>query len=131
MKGSEERMEARYSILYSLNRCAICGKTKAETPIEIHEVFNGPSREKSIKHGCCVGLCVDHHRTGKDAVHKNYQTKLKLQKAYEARFIELHGFDEFMAIFHKNYLDDIEIQRAEEKRGKLEEAYHISKGNIL
>lgn len=122
----------RKSILFSLNRCAICGKTKPYAIIETHEVFHGTAnRKNSIKADCCVGLCLEHHRIGKDAVHNNPQMRLYLQKLYETRYIELHSYEEFMALFHKNYLDEDEIKEAEQKHEAYEEAYHASKGNLI
>lgn len=123
------KQRKRFSILYSLNRCALCGKTKAQTTIHIHEVFFGSAnRDKSIQWGCCCGLCPEHHTIGKEAVHNNRTNDLKLKKAYESAFITQYGFEQFMAVFGRNYLDAAEIERAEQKRGEIEEAYHISKG---
>lgn len=61
-------------------------------------------------------------------MHNNRQNDLKLKKAYEEAFITNYGFQQFMAVFGRNYLEDEEVEKAERKRGEVEEAYHISKG---
>lgn len=124
-------MNKRYSILYPLNQCALCGKTAAETTIQIHEVFFGTAnRKKSIQYGCCVGLCLEHHTVGKEAVHHNRQNDLKLKRDYEFVYIMRYGYEQFMAVFHKNYLDDTELYYAELAGKLMENAYHTSRGEL-
>lgn len=124
----------RKSILYPLNRCAICGKTSAETTIYKHEVFFGNgNRAKSIQYGCVCGLCLEDHDRGiKDSVHNKPlgPKDMKLKKDYETEFIALYGFDTFMAVFHKNYLDDDELYYARLREKQVEDYYHVSKSRI-
>ena len=128
-------MDKRFSILYSLNRCAICGKTSAETKIFKHEVFFGTAnRENSIKYGCVCGLCFQHHdRRVKGSVHDEPLGKydLQLKKDYETAFIIQYSFEQFMAVFHRNYLEDDELYYAQHRKKELEESYHISKGKMI
>lgn len=49
-------------------------------------------------------LCIQHHREGKDAVHKNRETDLELKRAFQEIFEEEHPELEFRSIFGKNYL---------------------------
>lgn len=97
----------RYSILYQLDRCYVCGTTKG---IHIHEVFYGTAnRKKSIEHGFCVGLCGYHHNLSSEGVHFNKRLDLQLKKAYEIAYLRDHTVDEFIALIGKNYLEEGEI----------------------
>jgi hypothetical protein len=79
--------------------CSVCEKPFAET----HEIFFGPHRQLSIKHGIQVHLCAEHHR-GPSGPHQNAQRNLQLKQQGQAWFERLYGHDEFMRIFGRNYL---------------------------
>lgn len=92
----------RYSILYDLKRCAVCGTTQG---IHIHEVYYGTAnRRKSIANGFCVGLCGKHHNLSNEGVHFNKALDLKLKQEYQKAFEQTHTREEFMQLIHKNYL---------------------------
>lgn len=87
-----------------LDYCFLCGKYN--TPLDKHEVFHGTAnRQKSKDLGIVVALCPACHRL----VHSNRKTDAKLQefvqKIYEAQG---HSREEFMSVFHKNYVRDEE-----------------------
>lgn len=89
----------RFSILTNdLSRCYVCGKPKNA----IHEIYFGKNRNNSIKYGCCVPLCVDHH-TGYHGVHHNSELDIKLKKRCQKEFENTYP-DSFVSIFYKNYI---------------------------
>ena len=93
-----ERM--RFSILTKdLEHCFICGAIKHS----IHEIYFGKNRVNSMKWGCCVPLCFNHH-TGKDGVHHNEQLNIMLKQICQKKFIETYPEIDFISIFHKNYI---------------------------
>lgn len=93
-----ERM--RYSILTKdLNHCFICGANKHS----IHEIYFGKNRINSMKWGCCVPLCLDHH-TGRNGVHNNSQVDIILKQKCQKKFQELYPEINFLEIFHRNYI---------------------------
>lgn len=93
--------------------CYLCGQgpylTENGIPdrLEEHHVFGGnPGRKLSTRYGLTVCLHgIKCHREGKDSVHKNRETREKLQREGQERFEEVHGTrKEFMDIFGRNYL---------------------------
>jgi len=90
----------RYSILTNdMTKCYICGKPKNA----IHEIYFGKNRINSMKYGCCVPLCSNHH-TGKIGVHNNIELDLQLKIECQMKFNELYPSLDFLSIFYKNYL---------------------------
>lgn len=86
----------RFSIIYQdLDHCAVCGKLATDK----HEVFNGAYRQASIKYGCVMPLCREHH----EKMHSDREFALIYKVMFEEKFIELHGYDEFMRVFKKDY----------------------------
>ena len=90
----------RYSILTNdLNHCYVCGKLKNA----MHEIYYGRNRINSMKYGCCVPLCLEHH-TGHSGVHNNIDLDNKLKQECQKKFIEVYPDINFFSIFYKNYL---------------------------
>lgn len=81
------------------SKCEVCGIGYAET----HEIFFGPLRQLSIKYGIQALLCGEHHR-GTFGPHQNKQRDLELKKRGQQYFERLHGHEEYMQIFGRNYL---------------------------
>ena len=73
-----------------------------------HHIFGGNSnRNHSEAEGLKVYLCVEHHMTGKDAVHnaKNCQEiQERLHKIGQQEFEKTHTREEFRKIFGRSYL---------------------------
>ena len=89
----------RFSILTNdLSRCYVCGRPKNA----IHDVYFGKNRNNSIKYGCCVPLCIDHH-TGYNGVHHNSNLDNELKKKCQKEFEKIYLIS-FLDIFHKNYI---------------------------
>lgn len=84
--------KSRYSIIYQdLNKCCVCGKNKDN----LHEVFYGSYRIKSIEYGCVIPLCFEHHRL----IHDNKDMDLKYKKMFENKFKEFYPNLNFNEIF--------------------------------
>jgi hypothetical protein len=77
----------------------VCGKPYAE----LHEIFYGPHRQLSIKHGLQAHLCYDHHQ-GPLGPHKCKARDLELKQQGQIWFERLYGHSEYMRLFGRNYL---------------------------
>ena len=83
-----------------MTRCYICGKPA----VHIHEVFFGTAnRKNSIKWGCYVGLCYEHHE-GNTGAHHDQATNLKLKEDCERAFEEKYGREKFFEVFGKYWI---------------------------
>lgn len=93
----------RYSILQpEMNKCYVCGTTRN---LMCHEVYFGTAkRQLSIKYGCCVALCGNHHNLSNDGVHFNRELDLQLKKEMQKKFIDVYPELDFIKIFGKSYL---------------------------
>ncbi len=75
------------------------------TYLEEHHVFGGwANRRLSEKFGLKVYLCLEHHQTGKNAVHMDKTVRMKLQQRAQKAFMEKYPDKNFMSIFGKNYI---------------------------
>ena len=93
----------RYSIIQDEKKCAVCGTTKN---IQIHEIFFGRNRQKSIEDGCCAYLCGMHHNQSNEGVHFNHDLDTKLKQIAEWTWIEHYGKteDDFRQRYGRSYL---------------------------
>ena len=91
----------RFSILTDdMDHCYICGRS----PVHIHEIYYGSYKRKhSVRLGCCVPLCLDHH-VGKHGVHYDHELDWRLKQECQREFEKRYGFIKFMETFHRNYL---------------------------
>lgn len=86
---------SRYSIFTNnYNRCYNC--YKEGIPLDLHEVWGGSNRIRSIKNGFVVPLCRE--------CHSNEQVIMKLRKKLQGIYEEKHSREEFIQIIGKNYL---------------------------
>lgn len=94
--------------MYHEGRCCyICGKNGMQDPLEEHHVFGGSLRKKSTKYKAVVYLCGnEHHRNGKDSVHKNRLVSDNLKAEFQKKIMEREGWDmdRWMLEFYKNYI---------------------------
>lgn len=72
--------------------------------LEKNHVFNGPNRSISEAEGFTVWLCLEHHRNGPDAVHRNIQAKRLLQQDAQRTFEKSGSRQEFMRLIGENFL---------------------------
>lgn len=56
--------------------------------------------------GLKVYLCLEHHISGKEAVHNNAEMMRLLREDGQKAFEQNHTREEFMELFGKNYLED-------------------------
>lgn len=76
-----------------------------EEGLELHHIFFGVKwRQLSDKYGLTVWLCPMHHRLRGDSAHQSIETTIWLRKAAQRAFERVHGHEEFMQVFGKNYL---------------------------
>lgn len=89
-------------------RCYICDMFNEYTkgPIEEHHCFGGPNRHLSENYGLKVYLCIQHHREGRDAVHKNRHMRIIIQEHAQRAFEQKHPGESFREIFGKNYIQE-------------------------
>ena len=88
----------RFSILTdNLEICYICTKRKKD---DLHEVFGGNNRKKSMIWGLVVPICRKCHRDWDS----NKELKKEIQQESQRRFEKKYGHELFMAEFKKNYL---------------------------
>lgn len=88
-----------------LTRCHICGGVRN---IEIHHVFGGPTRARSGEYGLVVALCRNCHTQGKESAHMSRNTMDRLRREGQRAFERNHTREEFVGLFHRNYLGDDE-----------------------
>ena len=103
-KTKKKRKSHPASILGSRKgRCYLCGKY-AKT--EVHHIFEGTAnRTLSEDNGLKVDLCLECHRFGKHAVHKDPAVMEALHRQGQEAFEEKIGSREkFMEIFGRNWL---------------------------
>ena len=83
------------------NTCFLCG---SHYNIEIHHIYSGSRRKSSTKYGLVVPLCINCHR-GPNGVHQNAEKMRYLRVIGQRMFEKVYPDEDFVAIFHKNYLD--------------------------
>ena len=71
---------------------------------EHHVFFGSGQRWKSEEDGLKVYLCVQHHRTGPESVHRNHKICRMLQAAAQEVYEKEHTREEFMDRYGKNYI---------------------------
>ena len=85
----------RYSILTNkLNECYNCHKHNIK--LDLHEVYGGANRIRSMKNGLVVPLCRE--------CHSNEEIISKLRLKCQQEFEKEHTRDEFIQIIGKSYL---------------------------
>ena len=80
--------------------------------LEEHHLYPGARRDNSERYGMKVRLCPWCHRLGRNAVHQCRETRIRLQKLGEKKFLREHpelGVEGFIALFDRNYLDEEEL----------------------
>lgn len=93
----------RFSIIQKDKECIVCGTT---LNINIHEVYFGRNRQKSIEDGCCIYLCGKHHNQSNEAIHFNHELDLKWKKEMEIAWLMYYNktIKEFIERYGRNYL---------------------------
>lgn len=89
--------------------CYLCmmlhGDDSIKTVLHEHHIFGGTAnRRLSEKYGLKVYLCLAHHLTGPEAVHKDAKVAILLKQEGQQAFKKRYPDMDFMKIFGKNYL---------------------------
>ncbi len=90
-----------------MRACFLCGRNGNGDPLDKHHIFGGANRKKSEKYGAVVHLCHQRcHENGKEAVHKNRETELRLKQYGQLKVMGEQGWteEEFRAEFGKSWL---------------------------
>lgn len=94
----------RFSILTKdLEHCIECKRFN----VELHEVFYGANRNKSIQDGCVIPLCKEkHHRGNLVGIHNDKELNLKYKKLMQLKWQEVYNkdADDFIKKYGRNYL---------------------------
>lgn len=109
------------SILHSKEKktCYLCvmlhGDDREHTVLhEHHCIFGHGRRGLSEKYGLKVYLCLEHHLTGEQAVHRNAETALLLKQEAQKKFMEHFPDLDFREVFGKNYITDPQKVKGEQ-----------------
>ncbi|KSV60291.1 hypothetical protein [Acetivibrio ethanolgignens] len=94
-------MEKTSLLVDDMTHCIYCNR-----PAEEHHVFFGnPNRAAADRRRLVVPLCSEHHRTGKDAPHKNRIVDMTLKCWAQTVYEEKCGTrEDFRREFGKSYL---------------------------
>lgn len=65
-----------------LTTCIECGKPKDD----LHEIYEGAYRKKSMLYGCVIPLC----RTCHNRIHTDYEMKIRYKKMFKKLFEEYY-----------------------------------------
>ena len=88
------------SIIQSEKVCLICHSPYVE---EHHCLPGSANRKKCESLGLKVYLCHEHHQ-GKTGAHHNKELRVRIERLAQTVYELNHTHEEWMAIFHKNYL---------------------------
>lgn len=104
----KKRMKHPESILNTEKGiCLLClleGDTRHKVTEEHHVLFGRGMRKISEENGLKCNLCIEHHRTGKTAVHRNEETRIFLTQLFQRKYENLHSHEEWMQMAGKNWL---------------------------
>lgn len=81
-------------------RCYLCGSTEN---LEIHHIMGGATRDKSTEYGLVVPLCRSCH----DKLHFSKDSRAMtddLRRKAQAKFLKAYPDEDWLKIFHRNYL---------------------------
>ncbi len=82
----------RWSLLTEdLTTCVECGRPKDD----LHEVYEGAYRQRSMIYGCVIPLCRQCH----NRIHQEKELKLKYKRMFEKLFAEYYPKEEFHNVF--------------------------------
>ena len=84
----------RFSVFTTnMKKCYFCNNTS----IENHELLPGKNRQNSMRYGYVLPVCRIHH----NEIQYSESWKKKSQEHFE----KTHTREEWLEIFHRNYLD--------------------------
>lgn len=87
----------RYSIFTDkLNVCYYCHIPNGRVKLDMHEVYGGSNRQRSMKNGLCVPLCR--------RCHSNEMIIMDLRKWCQREYEKTHTRDEFISLIGRSYI---------------------------
>ena len=88
----------RFCILTdNLKICYICDKRRKD---DLHEIFGGCNRQKSMEWGLVIPICRICHKDWEI----NEELRKKIQQKAKEAFIKKYGKEKFLKEFGKNYI---------------------------
>ena len=88
--------------------CSILHGDQSRKEVEKHHIFGGNRwRSVSEKNGFYVNLCIEHHRTGSEAVHdskRSGEMKQILFEACEKKYLETNSLESWMQLMGKSWI---------------------------
>lgn len=107
----KKRKKHKASILHKKNgTCYLCIRLhndfRYHKDLHEHHVFGGPNRDISEAEGFKVYLDLEHHETGKEAVHLNAESMRLIQQDCQREYEKTHTRQQFMELIGRNYLED-------------------------
>lgn len=84
--------------------CALLKDDYRQQRTEEHHVYMGINRQVSEANGFKVYLCLEDHRTGKDAVHNNRAVSDLLKVMVQREYEKNHTREEFMKLTKRNHI---------------------------
>lgn len=103
-----KRKKHKKSIIHQKDgTCYLCSMNGdySQKRTEEHHIFGGPNRHISEAEGLTVYLCIDHHREGPEAVHRNKKTMDMLHVIGERAYERTHSRQQFYELFGRFYED--------------------------
>lgn len=97
---------------------------------EHHVFFGTANRRLSEKYGLKVYLCVEHHETGKEAVHQNRDVRIRLEKEGQKAFEREYPTLSFLAVFGMNRLDDADRKKESRQQDSEEPGFYFIESGI-
>lgn len=87
-------------------KCFLCGR--ADRPLQRHEVFHGPYRQKAKALGCWLSICEECHMRA----HTDGAIDRGLKRSMQLKAMNAYGWtvDRFRGYFGKNYLGGADEQ---------------------
>lgn len=71
---------------------------------EHHAIEGNPGRKLSEHYGLKVYLCIPHHRTSDEAVHRNVKNRRIIERAAQEAFEKKYSHEMWMKVFGRNYI---------------------------
>lgn len=109
-KKKKRKSHRRSIVQTEKGQCYLCrllyGDTTPKYTEEHHVLFGSGQRDISEANGLKVDLCVEHHRTGPEAVHNNRKMRELLCRTFQTEYEKTHSREEWMEIAKKNYLEE-------------------------
>ena len=89
------------TVIQDTKVCYLCGTT---LNLEDHHCLNGSDRKKCEEDGLKVWLCANCNRIAPYSAHRSIETRIRLKRVAQAKYLETHTQAEWFRRYYKNYL---------------------------